>query len=169
MDSRKLDHRSSSLESSCLGSSSLGSCWFCWSGGLSSILQKFWYNRIIFLSSSVVERSTVNRLVIGSNPIWGERKSYYQNQHDPRQLDPRELDPRELDLWSSFLLSSFLLETNKVGSVSCCPSFALPQDLRFRRPRRRRSNKPRLLAHRLTDKTSSRFNGFGWLYSICFF
>ena len=27
---------------------------------------------ILFLSSSVVERSTVNRLVIGSNPIWGE-------------------------------------------------------------------------------------------------
>lgn len=27
-----------------------------------------------FLSSSVVERSTVNRVVIGSNPIWGGKE-----------------------------------------------------------------------------------------------
>ena len=26
---------------------------------------------IVFLSSSVVERSAVNRLVVGSNPTWG--------------------------------------------------------------------------------------------------
>lgn len=26
------------------------------------------------LSSSVVEQTTVNRLAIGSNPIWGERR-----------------------------------------------------------------------------------------------
>ena len=27
----------------------------------------------LFLSSSVVERSAVNRLVTGSNPVWGEQ------------------------------------------------------------------------------------------------
>ena len=30
--------------------------------------------RDTFLSSSVVERSTVNRLVTGSNPVWGVKK-----------------------------------------------------------------------------------------------
>ncbi|KAH0653483.1 hypothetical protein KY289_031161 [Solanum tuberosum] len=29
-------------------------------------------NLLLFLSSSVVERSAVNRLVVGSNPTWGD-------------------------------------------------------------------------------------------------
>jgi hypothetical protein len=29
-------------------------------------------NLSLFLSSSVVERSAVNRLVVGSNPTWGD-------------------------------------------------------------------------------------------------
>lgn len=29
-------------------------------------------NLALFLSSSVVERSAVNRLVVGSNPTWGD-------------------------------------------------------------------------------------------------
>lgn len=29
-------------------------------------------NLPLFLSSSVVERSAVNRLVVGSNPTWGD-------------------------------------------------------------------------------------------------
>ena len=34
---------------------------------------------IIFLSSSGVERSAVNRFVVGSNPTWGVRISYKGN------------------------------------------------------------------------------------------
>lgn len=30
------------------------------------------YNLPLFLSSSAVERSAVNRLVVGSNPTWGD-------------------------------------------------------------------------------------------------
>jgi hypothetical protein len=30
----------------------------------------------MILSSSVVEQTTVNRLAIGSSPIWGERKKW---------------------------------------------------------------------------------------------
>ena len=30
------------------------------------------YDFPLFLSSSVVERSAVNRLVVGSNPTWGD-------------------------------------------------------------------------------------------------
>ena len=29
---------------------------------------------VIFLSSSVVERSAVNRFVVGSNPTWGDNR-----------------------------------------------------------------------------------------------
>jgi hypothetical protein len=32
----------------------------------------------LFLSSSVVERSAVNRLVVGSNPTWGD-PSFFRN------------------------------------------------------------------------------------------
>ena len=37
--------------------------------------QEYSYTRFhspLFLSSSVVERSAVNRLVVGSNPTWGD-------------------------------------------------------------------------------------------------
>ena len=38
----------------------------------------------IFLSSSGVERSAVNRFVVGSNPTWGDFKGYLNSRHIAR-------------------------------------------------------------------------------------
>ena len=40
--------------------------------GLERELYSLRPNSPLFLSSSVVERSAVNRLVVGSNPTWGD-------------------------------------------------------------------------------------------------
>ena len=36
------------------------------------MLQYLLYYNFIFFNSSVVEQSAVNRLVVGSNPTWGD-------------------------------------------------------------------------------------------------
>ena len=43
------------------------------------MLQYLIYYNTIFLNSSVVEQSAVNRLVVGSNPTWGDLKKCLLN------------------------------------------------------------------------------------------